>query len=160
MSDLSKAADEIRKRIAHREAGGVNTPIDLRVMLDREEELKSLHTTYRLDLSDHIETCLRKLADHFPGFRFSTDTGERGWGAEISRDDLSVGGSRYSRLEMVISPYSPVRILELKVKGTIRNKEFLVRNRYQLLAEADADSFVEMIDLWVLEFAEAFAESG
>ena len=125
-----------------------------------DEELKSLHTAYRLDLSDHIENCLRKLADHFPGFRFSTDTGERGWGAEISRDDLRIGGSVYSRLEMVISPLSPAHLLELKAKGTIRNKESLVRNRYQLLAEADPDSFVEMIDLWVLEFAEAFAESG
>ena len=126
-----------------------------------EAELKQLHTTYQLQLSEHIEKCLSKLADHFPGFRFNTATDERGWGAKISRDDLHVQDGRranaFSRLEMVISPYSSVHILELRAKGTIRNKELFKRTRYQKLSEADPHSFQELIDLWVLEYAELYA---
>ena len=55
-----------------------------------EKELARLHSQYRLELSEHIETGLRQLADHFPGFRFETIIGERGWGAGISRDDIEV----------------------------------------------------------------------
>lgn len=126
-----------------------------------EVELKRLHTQYQLKLSEQIESCLRKLADHFPGFRFNTATGERGWGATISRDDISLQkgqrGTSFSRLEMVISPFASVHILELRAKGTINNKELFKRTRYQMLTEADLDSFVELIDLWVLEYAELFA---
>jgi len=128
-----------------------------------ETELKQLHTNYQFELSEHIENCLRKLADHFPGFRFNTATGQRGWGAMISRDDLGVKSGRavnsFSRLEMVISPYSDVHILELRAKGTIRNKELFKRTRYQMLTEADSDSFRELIDLWVLEYAELYASN-
>ncbi len=126
-----------------------------------ESELKQLHTQYQLNLSEHIENCLRKLADHFPGFRFNTATDERGWGATITRDDLNVAGGRrvnnFSRLEVVISPFSTVHILELRAKGTINNKESFRRTRYQKLTEADPESFQELIDLWVLEYAELYA---
>lgn len=126
-----------------------------------EVELKQLHTKHQLELSERIEDCLRKLADHFPGFRFNTATDERGWGATISRDDLCVKEGRranaFSRLEMVISPFSPVHILELRAKGTIRNKELFKRTRYQMLTDADPESFQELIDHWVLEYAELYA---
>jgi hypothetical protein len=126
-----------------------------------EEELKQLHTRYRLELSDHIESCLRKLADYFPGFQFQTLMGEDGWGARISRDDVNLAsrsaGNLYSRFEMAVRPFSSVHIVELVAKGTINNKEVLNRNRFQFLKQADTQSFREMIDLWVLEFAEKFA---
>ena len=32
-----------------------------------EEECRRLHTQYRLDLTEYIESCLKKLLDHFPG---------------------------------------------------------------------------------------------
>ena len=84
-----------------------------------------------------------------------------GWGARLSRDDLDRQGGKlrnvYTRLEMVIRPYSEAHIVELTAKGTIRNRETLKRAHYQFLAEADVDSFRELIDLWVLEFAEEFA---
>ena len=127
-----------------------------------EEELRTLHSRYRLDLSEHIESCLKKLADHFLGFRFETVVSEDGWGARISRDDvhLSPGRpveNRYSRLEMVIRPYSSTHIVELAAKGTIHNKEIVNRHHYQLLSQVDVDSFAELIDLWVLEYAEQYA---
>ena len=46
-----------------------------------EEEARRLHTRYRLELSELIEQCLKKLPDHFPGFRYENVVGDRGWGA-------------------------------------------------------------------------------
>ena len=127
-----------------------------------EEECKRLHSQYRLEVSEKIETCLQQLADHFPGFKFESVVGEKGWGAAISRDDIDLyqGQGRtnfYSRLEMVIRPYGSHHVLDLAAKGAIRNKEVFHRNQYQLLSEVDLDSFQELIDLWVLEYAELFA---
>lgn len=127
-----------------------------------EEELKRLHSQYRLELSEHIEACLSKLPQHFPGFQYTTVVGDRGWGGQVSRDDFarSPGGGResaFSRLEVVIRPFSSARVLEVNAKGTIRNKEVFNRTRYQRLDEAETASFKEMIDLWVLEYAEMYA---
>ncbi len=127
-----------------------------------EEELHRLHSQYRIELSEHIESCLRKLADRFPGFRFQTIVSDEGWGARVSRDDLVLGPdgkaeNRYSRLEMVVRPFSSAHIVELAAKGTIHNREVFNRKHFQLLSQADVDSFRELIDLWVLEYAEQFA---
>jgi len=127
-----------------------------------EDELKTLHSKCRLDLSEHIENCLRRLADHFPGFDFQTIVGEDGWGAKINRDDFQPGRGRqsenlYSRLEMVIRPFSATHIVELAAKATIRNKENFNRSHYQFLDQYDAKAFQELIDLWLLEYAEQYA---
>ena len=130
-----------------------------------EEELKRLHGQFRLQLSERIEQCVHKLPDHFPGFRYETLVGDRGWGAAVSRDDLGLqsGGRRqnlFSRLEMTVRPMSSYHVLELAAKGTIRNKEIFNRTQYQRLTEVDITSFFELIDLWVLEFAEQFARTS
>jgi hypothetical protein len=124
-------------------------------------DLKRLHSECRLELCEHIETCLKTLADRFPGFDYGTVLTENGWGARISRDDLNLrrGGSSslYSRLEMTISPLGSAPIIELVAKATIRNKELFSRTQFQRLEQVDTECFREMIDLWVLEFAEQFA---
>ena len=127
-----------------------------------EAELKTLHSRCRVELSERIEHCLQRLADHFPGFRFETIVSEDGWGAKVSRDDLELHGggrkeNRYSRLELVVRPFSSTRIVELAAKGTIYNKEVLNRTHYQFLSQVDVDSFAELIDLWVLEYVEKYA---
>lgn len=126
-----------------------------------EEDLRRLHAQYRLELSDHVESCLSKLADHFPGFRFETIVDERGWGARVRRDDVALREGRrdthFSLLEMVVRPLGPYHVLELAAKGTIRNKEVFKRTHFEELGEADPTSFQELIDLWVLEYAELFA---
>ena len=131
-----------------------------------EEDFRRLHSQFRLPLTEHIESCLRQLPDHFPGFRFSTVMDELGWGAAVSRDDVgrndapSGGRANYfSRLEVVVRPFSNLRVLEVAAKGTIRNKEVFNRSHYQRLTEADSETFADMIDLWVLEYAELFAAS-
>ena len=126
-----------------------------------EQELARLHSQYRLSLSERIEACLKQLADHFPGFRFETIYGDRGWGAAVSRDDIVIRSGRrtnyFSRLEMSIRPPSSYHVLDLTAKATVRNKELFNRSHYQRLTEADLTTFHEMIDLWVLEYAELYA---
>lgn len=127
-----------------------------------EDELRSLHSQFRLPLTEQIESCLRRLPDHFPGFQYSTVMDEKGWGAEVRRDDVGAGsdGKRanfFSRLEMVIRPFSKSHVVDLAAKGAIRNKEIFNRSHYQRLTEADLETFAEMIDLWVLEYVELYA---
>ena len=127
-----------------------------------EAQLKSLHTRYRLELSEHIESVLRRLPDHLPGFRYEMIYGERGWGAACSRDDLAISGNRqrstqYSRLEMTVRPYSELQVLELTAKGTIRNREVFHRNQFELLRDADPQAFQDFIDTWAVEFVELYA---
>lgn len=127
-----------------------------------EQELRSLHSRYRLELSEHIERCLRRLPNHFPGFEVEPVVTDRGWGAAVSRDDvdLRARGRRtnfFSHLEVLIRPISDYFVLDLAAKATVRNKEIFARNHYQRLAEVDLESFTELIDLWVLEFAEKYA---
>jgi hypothetical protein len=127
-----------------------------------EEELKRLHTQYRLQLSEHIEKCISQLPDHFPGFRVETIFGEKGWGAACSRDDFTVQqgrkrASRFSRMEMTIRPFSTLFVLELAAKATIRNKEVFNRTHFEKLDDVDPDTFSNYIDVWMLEFAELYA---
>jgi len=127
-----------------------------------EKDLQRLHSQYRLTVSEHIENCLRHLADRFPGFRFETIVNDDGWGAAISRDDILLGADRrrtnyFSRLEMVIRPISSYHVLDLAAKATIRNKELFNRSHFQRLTEVDPTTFTEMVDLWVLEYAELYA---
>jgi hypothetical protein len=126
-----------------------------------EEELRRLHTQHRLALSEQIEHCLAELQQQFPGFRYESVVGDRGWGAAITRDDLVLErgrrGSHFSRLEMTVRPFSSVHVLELTAKGTICNKEAYNRSHFQRLSELDVATFRELIDLWILEYAELFA---
>jgi len=127
-----------------------------------EEELKRLHSRYRLQISEHIEKCVRQLPNYFPGFRLETLYGERGWGVACSRDDLRVKGDRrrandYSRLEVTVRPASPSRVLELAAKGTIRNKEVFNRSYFEQLQDVDIDKFLELVDVWIAEYAELYA---
>ena len=81
----------------------------------------------------------------------------------MSRDDVGPGTERrranyFSRLEMTVRPYSSsLGVVELVAKGTIRNKEVFNRTHYELIPEADEDTFLNFIDVWVLEYAELYA---
>src|SRR3990172_4702934 len=126
-----------------------------------EEECRRLHSKYRLELTEYIETCLRQLADNIPGFQLETVVDESGWGAAVNRDDVGLRDGRrtnlFSRLQLVVSPFNGYHVLELAAKGTIRNKERFTRNHFQSLAEVDLECFRELVELWVLDYAEMFA---
>lgn len=126
-----------------------------------EEECRRLHSQYRLTLTDHIEKCLSELGDNFPGFRLESIVDEAGWGAAVARDDLAMvagrRGSYFSRMRVVVSPYSQYQVLDIAAKGTVRNKEVLSRTHYQRLAEVDLQTFRELIETWVLDYAELYS---
>ncbi len=50
-----------------------------------------------------------------------------------------------------------MHVLDLAAKGTIRNKEVFNRNYFEKLQDVDLDKFTEMIDVWVVEYAELYA---
>jgi hypothetical protein len=126
-----------------------------------EEQLRNRHSALRNELTEHIERCLRRLCDHFPGFDFQTVINEKGWGARISRDDLNLGRgttrNQYSRLEILIRPFSDAFIIEISTKGTIRNRESLNRSNFRFLRDAQTPELRQMIDNITLEFAEQFS---
>ena len=129
-----------------------------------EEELRAIHAHLRNDLTEHIETCLQKLCDHFPGFEYSTVLNEKGWGARIIRDDIKLGRgitrNEYSRLEVLVRPFSDMHILEIATKGTLRNRETLNRSNYRFLKEASLPDLKKIVDGIVLEFAEQFSANA
>jgi hypothetical protein len=126
-----------------------------------EDELRRLHTSHRLTLSERIEKAVHKVADHFPGFREESLFGEVGWGAACYRDDLKINAGRrenqYSRLEMMIRPYSDSRVLDLKGKATVMNRELFNRSFFVPIAEVEAEEFEQLIDTWAIEYAEVYA---
>ncbi len=159
---MSDFEERLRKAIDRGQTRNAARAREAREKALTEEQLKNLHGKHRLLLSEHIEECIRKLPNHFPGFRTETIYGQRGWGAACSRDDVGRGaeGKRanfFSRIEMTIRPYSSLHVLELTAKGTVRNKELFNRRHFEKLHEADEDTFRELIDVWVLEYAELFA---
>lgn len=126
-----------------------------------EEQLKQLHSKIRLAISERIEECVRKLPQYFPGFEFETIYGDKGWGAACSRDDIRLNSGRrenlYSRLEIIVRPYSKYHLVDIASKGTIKNRELFNRHHFRKLDEAEKEEFLELVDRWVVEFAELFA---
>lgn len=126
-----------------------------------EEEYRRLHSSCRLELNEHIEECLKQLADNFPGFRYETIVGDEGWGGAVSRDDLRIErGKRqsvYSRLQLVVGPFNSYHVLEISAKGAVGNKENFNRRHFQKLDDADLDDFRQLIERWVLDYAERYA---
>jgi hypothetical protein len=126
-----------------------------------EDEYRRSHSQTRLTLSEHIESCLKRLPNYFPGFQYETMYGDRGWGGACFRDDLvisrGVRTTNYSRLELTIRPYSTLHVLDLAAKGTIRNREVFDRKYFEELATADEPKFRDLIDAWVLEYVELYA---
>jgi hypothetical protein len=129
-----------------------------------EEECRRLYSNYRAVLNDHIESCLKQLAENFPGFNFEPVVSDKGWGAAVRRDDFGMSGGRrdslFSRLEVLVSPHNQYHVLEITAKGAVRNKENFSRNHYQLLNDADVDAFRNLIEQWTLDYAEQYAASG
>jgi hypothetical protein len=153
--------DRLREAIERGHKRGENAARDAAAKALTEEEYRRLHSDLRLRLSEHIESCVKRLPNYFPGFQYETMYGDRGWGGACFRDDLRISrGARstdYSRLEVTIRPYSSLHVLDLAAKGTIRNREVFNRNFFEELEAADEQKFRELIDAWVLEYAELYA---
>ncbi len=159
MSSFDKRLENAIQRGQSRRVERQATEIDRKMSA---EQLKNLHSQYRLQLSEQIEQCMKRLPDHFPGFRLETVYGDKGWGAACSRDDLKARSntgreSFYSRLMLAIRPHSNLNVLELVGKATVRNRELFNRNYFEELEQANPEHFANRIDHWVIEFAEQYA---
>ncbi len=159
--DMSDFEDRLQKAIQRGQQIRVAEGASVEADAATEEEMRLKHSQLRNELSEHVEVCLRKLCDHFPGFDYSTVVNEKGWGARISRDDIKLGRgtakNEYSRLEVLVRPFNDTHIVELATKGTIRNRESLNRTNFRFLKEATVDVLKQVIDGIVLEFAEQFS---
>ena len=127
-----------------------------------KEEIRNRHNEFRLNLSEHIETCLKQLAQHFPGFDYETLYGSKGWGGALSRNDIDRGpdgkaGSFFSRIELTVRPQNEFNVVNITGKATIRDKEIFTWNHFEDILDAKQDSMEQMIDKWILQFAEQFA---
>ena len=125
---------------------------------------RSVTASTKFALTSQIisEEGLKKIANHFPGFEYETIYGTKGWGGALSRNDLDRGpdgkaGSFFSRVEMTVRPQNEFDVINIVGKGTIRDKEMFVWKHFDGIAEADQAQFVQMIDNWLLQFAEQFA---
>ena len=87
--DMSDFEDRLQKAIQRGQQIRVAEGASVEADAATEEEMRLKHSQLRNELSEHVEVCLRKLCDHFPGFDYSTVVNEKGWGARISRDDIA-----------------------------------------------------------------------
>jgi hypothetical protein len=153
--------DRIRQAIERGHRLGDAAARDAAARAMTEEEYRRLHSQLRLALSDHIEACIQRLPNFFPGFQYETMYGDRGWGGACFREDLrlarGVRTNEYSRLEVTVRPYSTAHVLDLAARGTIRNREVFNRNFFEELEAANQQKFLDLIDAWVLEYAELYA---
>jgi hypothetical protein len=153
--------DELKQAIERGQQRGAARKSEQAARVLTEEEFRRLHARLRLALSDHIEACVKRLPNYFPGFQYETMYGDRGWGGACSREDLrlarGVRANEYSRLELSVRPYSAAHVLDLVAKGTVRNREIFNRNYFEPLEDADEPKFFKLIDAWVLEYAELYA---
>jgi hypothetical protein len=154
--------DRLHKAIERGKRRGAATRSEAESQALSEDELRRLYSSFRLQISEHIEKCIRQLPNFFPGFRYETLYGERGWGAACNRDDLRIAGdgrreNDFSRLEMTVRPATSLHVLDLTAKGTIRNKEVFNRNCFEKLQDVDLEKFMQLVDVWVVEYAELYA---
>ena len=154
--------DQLKKAISRGQQHGSSRREHKEQELLSADALKNRHNEYRLKLSDHIETGVRKLEEHFPGFTFETLFGDRGWGGAVSRDDITRGktgksGSFYSRLEITVRPINDYNVLNITGKGTIQNKEEFNWNFFREIPEVSLEEFKKKVDSWILVYAEKFA---
>jgi hypothetical protein len=161
---MSDFEDRLQKAIQRGQQARVAGDASQEADAATEEEMRLKHSQFRNELSEHIENCLRKLCDHFPGFDYSTVLNEKGWGARISRDDIKLGRgtakNEYSRLEVLVRPFNDTLIVEISTKGTIRNRESLNRSNFKFLKDATRDMLKQIVDGIVLEFAEQYSANS
>ena len=150
---LKKAIDRGHRIRENRETTARNAQLT-------QDQIRIRHNEQRLAISERIETALKSLVNQLPGFEYENIYGEKGWGGAVSRDELVIQrGKRataYSRLEMTVKPFSDVHVVDLGAKGTVRNRELLTRHHYRPVEAADSAEFLELVDRWVIEYAQLY----
>lgn len=60
-------------------------------------------------------------------------------------------------MEITVRPYNSLNVLDMAAKGTVQNRELFNRQHYEPLNDVDIERFLQLVDTWVLEFAELYA---
>ena len=158
---MSEFEDRLKKAIERGASKAESLQSELQRKRQEAEEHKRLHAKFRLDLTERIETVVKKMIDMFPGFRYQSVFGETGWGSACMRDDLvierGVRSNKYSRFELEVRPINEFYVLDLQAKGTIADRELLTRAFYQPLGQVDIERFYKAIDDWAIAYAELYA---
>ncbi|MBU6387819.1 MAG: hypothetical protein KGS49_17880, partial [Planctomycetes bacterium] len=157
---MSEFEDRLKKAIARGASKAESLLSEEQRKRQEAEDHKRLHAKYRLELTERIESVVKKLIDMFPGFRYHSVFGESGWGSACTRDDLvierGVRSNKYSRFELVVKPINEFFVLDLQAKGTIADRELLTRALYQPLGQVDIERFYKAVDDWAIAYAELF----
>jgi len=158
---MSEFEERLKKAVARGASKAESLQSEEQRKRQEVEEYKRLHAKYRLDLTERIETVVKKMIDMFPGFRYQSVFGESGWGSACTRDDLvierGVRSNKYSRFEMVVRPINEFYVLDLQAKGTIADRELLTRAFYLPLGQVDIERFYKSVDDWAIAYAELYA---
>jgi hypothetical protein len=154
--------DQLEQAIQRGQQRNVKRQQDLKKESLGAEELKRRHDSFRLHLSDYIETSLHRLAERFPGFEYEIVYGSKGWGGSIHRQDLTRGpdgkaGSFFSRLELSVRPLNSYNVVNIVGKGTIADKELFSWNYFKDIEDATFEEFEQKLGSWMIAFAEQFA---
>jgi len=158
---MSEFEERLKKAIARGESKAESLLSEEQRKKQEAEEHKLLHAKYRLELTERIESVVKKMIDMFPGFRYKSVFGETGWGSACTRDDLfidkGVRSNKFSRFVMVVRPINEFFVLDLQAKGTIADRELLTRAFYQPLGQVDIERFYKAVDDWAVAYAELYA---
>jgi len=158
---MSEFEERLKKAIARGESKAESLLSEEQRKKQEAEEHKLLHAKYRLELTERIESVVKKMIDLFPGFRYKSVFGETGWGSACTRDDLfidkGVRSNKFSRFEMVVRPINEFFVLDLQAKGTIADRELLTRAFYQPLGQVEIERFYKAVDDWAVAYAELYA---
>jgi len=158
---MSEFEERLKKAVARGSSKAESLLSEEQRKKQEAEEHKRLHAKYRLELSERIESVVKKLIDLFPGFRYQSVFGESGWGSACARDDLvfekGMRSNKYSRFELVVRPVNEFFVLDIQAKGTIADRELLTRALYQPLGQVDIERFNKAVDDWAIAYAELYA---
>lgn len=152
--------DQLKKALERGQRANDARQVEEKLAQLTADQVRIQHNDCRLQLSERIEKTLKAMINQVPGFEYENIYGERGWGGAVSRDELSITrGQRrmvYSRLELTVRPLSEMAIVDLAGKGTVKNREIFTRSHYRPIQDVEIDEFLEMVDRWVLEFAQLY----
>ena len=115
-----------------------------------EEECRRLHSDYRLILTDHIEACLKQLAENFPGFRYETIVDEilvpESQSPPLPPDDRLrlLESTAHGRLLLEVSRLSPLEFVDTEFEHPAIRAGLLSRPKNLLTRHLSTNVMIEV----------------
>ena len=124
-----------------------------------KKELQRLHSQARLELASTSSAACGSWPTAFPAFASRRSWIRAAGARRISRDDLrlrrgTAATSCFSRLEMLITPITPRRCWNWPPKARSATARSSAARNISVSPSPHMPVFANLIDLWVLEYAE------